>query len=69
MDKGFLGIDAGTQGLAVVFADEQLRIIATGDGDYNMVPGQSEGCYEQRPEDWVAALGTAMADLLSLIHI
>ncbi len=65
MDKGFLGIDAGTQGLAVVFADEQLRIIATGDGDYNMVPGQSEGCYEQRPEDWVAALGTAMADLRS----
>ena len=63
MPKGFLGIDAGTQGLAVVLVDEQLKLVATGDGHYDMVPGLDEGCYEQHPADWVAALETAMGDL------
>ena len=35
--KGFLGIDAGTQGLSVVFADESMNVIATGDGGYSMI--------------------------------
>ena len=63
MAKGFLGIDAGTQGLSVVFTDEQLQVLGTGDGGYEMVPGLDEGCYEQRPEDWESALSAAMADL------
>ncbi|MFK7770031.1 MAG: xylulokinase [Mariniblastus sp.] len=61
--KGFIGIDAGTQGLSVIFTDENLKVLATGEGDYDMVPGLDEGCYEQLPSDWDAALVKAMADL------
>ena len=61
--KGFIGIDAGTQGLSVIFTDEDLNVLATGEGDYDMVPGLEEGCYEQLPADWDAALVKAMADL------
>lgn len=64
---GYLGIDAGTQGLSVVFTDEQLEVIGTGDGSYEMVSGLDEGCYEQNPEDWVSALQDAMADLRNKI--
>ncbi len=61
--QGFLGIDAGTQGLSVIFTNENLEVLATGEGAYDMVPDLGEGCYEQRPEDWEQALSTAMADL------
>jgi sugar (pentulose or hexulose) kinase len=61
--RGYLGIDAGTQGLSVIFTDEEMRIRAAGGGGYDMVPGLAAGCYEQRPADWEAALVTAMADL------
>ena len=61
--KGFLGIDGGTQGLSVIFTNEDLEVIATGDGGYEMVPGLDEGCYEQLPADWESALSTAMSDL------
>lgn len=65
---GFLGIDAGTQGLSVIFTDENLNLIATGDGEYDMVPGLDEGCYEQLPSDWDAALIAAMSDLRSKLN-
>jgi sugar (pentulose or hexulose) kinase len=58
--KGYLGIDAGTQGLSVVFCDEQLHVIAAGEGEYEMVPDLAEGCYEQLPADWESALSSAM---------
>ena len=61
--QGFLGIDAGTQGLSVIFTNKNLEVLATGEGAYDMVPDLGEGCYEQRPEDWELALSTAMADL------
>ncbi|MCA9103570.1 MAG: FGGY-family carbohydrate kinase [Planctomycetales bacterium] len=61
--KGYLGIDAGTQGLSVIFTNEDLNVLATGEGSYDMVPGLDEGCYEQNPGDWEAALRGAMADL------
>ncbi|MFM9057665.1 MAG: FGGY family carbohydrate kinase [Planctomycetaceae bacterium] len=61
--QGYLGIDAGTQGITVVFADESLRVLAHGDGGYDMVPGLGPECYEQRPDDWAAALAAALADL------
>ena len=60
---GFLGIDAGTQGLSVIFTDEQMKILATGEAGYEMVPGLAPECYEQDPADWERALGAAMADL------
>lgn len=61
--KGFLGIDAGTQGLSVIFTDEALTVLATGEGDYAMVAGLDEGCYEQLPGDWDSALRSAMKEL------
>ena len=30
--QGYLGIDAGTQGLSVIFSDESLKILAHGEG-------------------------------------
>ena len=30
--RGYLGIDAGTQGLSVIFTDEEMRIRAAGAG-------------------------------------
>ena len=61
--QGYLGIDAGTQGLSVIFTDEALKILAHGEGSYDMVPGLAAECYEQQPGDWEHALATAMADL------
>ena len=61
--KGYLGIDAGTQGLSVVFTDEDLKVLGTGEASYEMVPDLDEGCYEQLPSDWDAALSNAMRDL------
>ncbi len=61
--KGYLGIDAGTQGLSVVFTDKSMEVVATGQGAYDMLPGGNIGCYEQRTTDWEAALGNAMQEL------
>jgi sugar (pentulose or hexulose) kinase len=63
MASGFLGIDAGTQGLSVVFTDEELNLVATGEGPYDMLPGLDEGCYEQSTADWESALIVAMKSL------
>ena len=60
---GFVGIDVGTQGLSVIFTNENLETLATADGRYEMVGGLEEGCYEQRPQDWEAALRQAMSHL------
>jgi sugar (pentulose or hexulose) kinase len=61
--QGYLGIDAGTQGLSVIFTDEATRILGHGEGTYDMVPGLGPECYEQSPADWEGALAAAMADL------
>lgn len=61
--KGYLGIDAGTQGLSVVFTDEDLKVLGTGEASYEMVPNLAEGCYEQLPADWDDALSNAMRHL------
>jgi len=61
--RGYVGIDLGTQGVSVIFTDESLAILATGEAGYEMVPGLAAECYEQRPADWEAALQAAMADL------
>ncbi|MFM8891801.1 MAG: FGGY family carbohydrate kinase [Planctomycetia bacterium] len=61
--SGYLGIDAGTQGLSVIFTDATTRILAQGEGSYRMVPGLAAECYEQSPGDWEAALTTALAAL------
>ena len=61
--SGYLAIDAGTQGLSAIFADETMRIRGTGEAGYDMVPGLGAECYEQRPADWEAALVAAVADL------
>ncbi|MEI8318821.1 MAG: FGGY family carbohydrate kinase, partial [Planctomycetia bacterium] len=61
--RGFLGIDAGTQGLSVIFTGGDLKILGTGEAGYEMVPGLGPECYEQAPADWEQAIGLAMAAL------
>jgi sugar (pentulose or hexulose) kinase len=61
--RGYLGIDAGTQGLSVIFTDANLKILGTGEAGYEMVAGLGPECYEQAPADWERALGLAMAAL------
>ena len=61
--RGFLGIDCGTQGLSVIFTDEDLRVLGVGEGAYEMVSGLPDECYEQEPNDWTAALKAAMGEL------
>jgi sugar (pentulose or hexulose) kinase len=63
MTDGYLGIDVGTQGLSVIFTDTDLKILATGEGSYEMVPGLGAECFEQQPADWEAAVAGAMAAL------
>ena len=63
MTEGYLGIDVGTQGLSVIFTDTDLKILATGEGSYQMVPGLGAECFEQQPADWEVALATAMVAL------
>ena len=60
---GYIGIDAGTQGLSVLFTDPQMNVLATGSADYEMVPNLSEGCYEQQPEEWENALISAAREM------
>ena len=38
--RGYLGIDAGTQGLSVIFTDEAMNILAHGEGGYAMFVGR-----------------------------
>ena len=61
--QGYLGIDIGTQGLSVIFTDESMRILSSGEGRYEMVPDLPAECQEQRPGDWEQALAAAIADL------
>jgi len=61
--QGYLGIDIGTQGLSAIFADRDLRILAQGEGGYAMVAGLAPDCFEQRPDDWEAALVAAVAEV------
>jgi sugar (pentulose or hexulose) kinase len=61
--RGYLGIDNGTQGLSIVFTDETLKVLATGEGSYPMVNGLQEGEYEQRTQDWDKALLKAMREV------
>ncbi len=61
--KGYLGIDVGTQGLTALLTDEAMKVIESGSGHYEMVPGLAIGCYEQAPQDWERAAAAAMNDL------
>ena len=61
--RGYLGIDAGTQGLSVIFTDENLHVLAIGEGTYEMQPDLATECYEQSPSDWIGALKQAMKEL------
>jgi sugar (pentulose or hexulose) kinase len=63
MTGGYLGIDLGTQGLSVIFTDTDLKILATGEGSYEMVAELGAECFEQQPADWEVALAAAMAAL------
>ncbi len=63
MTEGYLGIDAGTQGLSVIFTDTDLKILVSGESSYEMLPGLDPECFEQQPEDWSHALQSAMSQV------
>ena len=65
--RGYLGIDIGTQGLSVIFTDEALNILATGESSYEFVENLPEGCYEQRCQDWDRALSHAMGSVHNIL--
>ena len=65
--RGYLGIDCGTQGLSVIFTDEDLKVLGVGEGGYEMVPGLADECYEQHPDHWIEALGRAMNELRAVL--
>ena len=65
--RGYLGIDCGTQGLSVIFTDEDLKVLAVGEGGYEMAPGLADECYEQHPDHWIEALSNAMKELRSAL--
>jgi sugar (pentulose or hexulose) kinase len=59
--NGYLGIDIGTQALSIVFCDQaDLKVLATGEADYGMVPDLADGSFEQRTADWEGAMVRAM---------
>ena len=63
---GFLGIDIGTQGLSAIFCDQDLRVLATGEGSYGFATTEDEqkrGFYEQLSSDWLAAVKGAMQEI------
>lgn len=60
---GYLGIDVGTQGLSIIFTNQSMDVLESGDGHYDMLPDADEGAYQQSPGDWEAAMVTAMQDL------
>jgi sugar (pentulose or hexulose) kinase len=62
--RGYLGIDNGTQGISIIFADEkQLHVLATGESSFGFVPELPDGCYEQLTEHWDKALSDAMQQI------
>lgn len=65
--RGYLGIDLGTQGVSVIFTDESLTILGTGEASYEMVPGLGEECYEQHAADWEQAISKAMQQLREVL--
>jgi sugar (pentulose or hexulose) kinase len=67
MIAGYLGIDNGTQGLSVIFTDESLKVLATGESSYDFVAGLDEGCYEQDTADWERALAEAMEQVHQIV--
>ena len=60
---GYLGIDNGTQRISIIFTDEKLLVLATGEGSFGFVPDLPVGCYEQLTEHWDGALRDAMRQI------
>lgn len=61
--RGYLGIDNGTQGISIIFCNEDLEILATGEASFGMIPDLAEGCFEQSTADWDAALVASMNEI------
>lgn len=60
----YLGLDVGTQGVkALVWDAARGAVIARAAAPLTLLPVGRPGAAEQRPEDWILALETALADL------
>jgi xylulokinase len=64
----YIGIDVGTQGSRVVAIDETGTLVATGDGAHTMQTPRP-GWSEQDPNEWWAAVRTAVRELGTRIDI
>ena len=62
----FLGIDLGTSSVKVLLLDTQHRVVATTDAPLELSRPRPHWS-EQHPNDWWAALGTAMRELKSSV--
>jgi sugar (pentulose or hexulose) kinase len=62
--RGYLGIDNGTQRISIIFTDEKLLVLATGEGSLGFfMPDLPVVCYEQVTEHWDGALCDAMRQI------
>lgn len=61
-----IGVDSGTQSVKVVVVDvDSGRIVGRGRAGHALISGLPEGANEQHPEEWVAALKTALRGALA----
>jgi xylulokinase len=61
----FVGVDSGTQSTKVVLVEgENGRILASAAAPHEMIAGLPPGHLEQHPQDWFAALETALNEAL-----
>ena len=57
----FIGIDSGTQSVkAIVYDAEQKKVISDGKAPHHLIEGLPSGHMEQRPEEWLEAMDTAI---------
>eukprot|EP01134_Creolimax_fragrantissima_P005134 CFRG5134T1 len=62
--RGYVGIDAGTQGLSAVFCDADLNVLAKGEVEYDIHTNPLQpSSFEQSASDWEVALKRAMCQL------
>jgi xylulokinase len=58
----YLGIDIGTSGVKALLMDDQARVVGSHDARLSVSRPQP-GWSEQDPDDWIAAVGVAIAGL------
>lgn len=64
----FIGIDSGTQSVKAVVLDlEQRKVIAEARAPHRLIEGLPVGHMEQHPQEWVQAMDTVIAAVVSKV--